>query len=311
MNASRTVMTLSLSMLSVLMVSAWVPAARAGAAGDAGRLVAEPSGQPTEPSGQPTEPSAQPAEPLQVWLRGPFGRVLGGSPDAPATAPPLGLPLDTFVRRAPLVLETGEPSLFDRFSVASRPLSGTSPEEILSTGAVGFEGPDASGRNLIVATIAPAAGPTSQHAWLVEVPDREPPADGLYDVPAPDVVIESASGRSSGLAADGCYAYLCVEVGRLPPVSGVEALPVGVGEVVVLRLSDGSAITAWEGMLSPLGRATGETLRARDALTDTPQALVPLAGLAPPGEGEWLLDVTVVFDRERGWMRTVYRLMAG
>ena len=45
------------------------------------------------------------------------------------------------------------------------------------------------------------------------------------------------------------------------------------------------------------------------AVTDTATSTVSLSGLEPAGPGEWLLDVEVELDRERGWLRTSYRLV--
>jgi hypothetical protein len=148
-----------------------------------------------------------------------------------------------------------------------------------------------------------------EHAWLVEVPDREPPPDGLYDIPAPDVLAESVADSVAGALGDGCYIYLCVEAGPAPPLARLEPLHLAVGEVPLVRLSDASVITAWEGRLSPVGRTEGRAREAAGVLTDATEVMVALAGLEPPSAGTWRLDLEVTLDRERGWLRTTHRLV--
>jgi hypothetical protein len=292
------------TLLSMFMASAWVPATQI------------PLTQPEAPADQPAAPTqprvqaddAATAGPPEVWLRGPFGRVPGGSVDDPATAVPLGHPLDTFVRRAPLLLELDAPVPIGGLTVVARPVDGADSEEVLSSGALVFEGPNQPGQSLLVVSVAGPVEETERYAWLLEVPDREPPPDGLYDIPAPEVIVASGAGAVIGQTGSGCYAYLCVDSGGLPPGRTLEPLAAGVGELLSLRLGDGSAILAWEGSLSPLGRTRGRTREAFAALTDSAEEVVSLAGLEPPASGEWLLRLKIVFDRERGWLWTAYRL---
>jgi hypothetical protein len=276
--------------------------------GRAGLEVAPTSPEPTS-SGEPAA-SPSPARP-EVYLRGPFGRVAGGTVASPAAAAPLGTALDAFVRRASLVLETGPGEPPGALTIVARPVADPDAEETLSTFWTDFEGPDAPGTHIIVATVANDVGETSQHAWLVEVPDRQPPPDGIYDIPAPQVLVESASGSAAGSLGDGCYVYLCVEAGPAPPLSTLPPLRLASGEVPLVRLSDGSAITAWEGRLARVGRnGPGHGREASGVLADTTESVVALAGLAPPRAGVWRLDLEVTLDRERGWLRTTHRLVA-
>jgi len=292
------------TVLSSFMATAWVPAAQAPSTQTAAEG-AQPA-PPTEPT--LTADGASVAETPEVWLGGPFGRVPGGSVDDPATTAPLGRPLDTFVRRAPLRLELDTSSPIEGLAVVARPVDGLAPEEVLSDGALEFEGPDRPGSSLLVVTVRMGPGAVGQYAWLLDVPDREPPADGLYDIPAPEIIVGSGAGTMVGLTGSGCYAYLCVDSGGLPPSRTLDPLKTGVGEVLSLRLSDSSAIVAWEGELSPLGQTQGRSRQASAALTDRAEEVVSLIGLEPPAAGEWLLTLKVVFDRERGWLWTVYRL---
>ncbi len=304
---------------TVLLVAGLLACAPAPAAG-AGTGVEVPSGSPAATaSAIPVtaaglvsplpEPSMTPAtDGLVLWLRGPFGRVSGGDLAEPASAAPRGQPLDTYTRDAPLRLEVSGVDLLTRLTVTSRSLVDAAAVEVLSHGAPDFAGPGQPGRSVVVAEVTTATGDVGRFAWLVHVPDREPPADGLYDIPAPGIIVESASGSRAGLTGSGCYAYLCVEAGRTPPQEVLPALAAQVGETLRLRLADGSAMTAWQGRLWPLPGTAGAALDAGGALTDTPEGTLELAGLEPPGAGSWVLDLEVEFDRERGWMRTLYRL---
>ncbi len=286
-------------LVSLLLVQALVPAARAGG-GDA----------PSSPvAAAPTESASAPiaAGPL-VWLRGPFGRVAGGTLDDPGTAPPGDQPLDTVVRHAPLVLETVASTDVSALVVAARSLDAAGAVEPLSDGALVFEGPDGVGQHLIVADVTSMSGVASQYAWLVDVPDQQPPAGGLYDIPAPEIVLIASGGSTSGRTGSGCYAYLCVDVGHPPPAETLPVLTAKVGELFTAQAADGSALTAWAGRLSSLDDPSQDDTRAKAVLAGPLENVVSLSGLEPPAAGEWLLDLEVEFDRERGWMRTFYVL---
>jgi hypothetical protein len=82
-----------------------------------------------------------------------------------------------------------------------------------------------------------------------------------------------------------------------------------VGETLRLSLGDGSALTAWEGSLTLLGQG-GERRDASGTLTGMPLAEVELSGLTVPSAGQWLLELEVEFDRQRGWLQTHHRLVA-
>jgi hypothetical protein len=299
--------SLASAALSASMALAWVPATQTPAIG--GEASVDPSASPWLPPRAEGKASGV-DRPAEVWLRGPFGRVAGGSPAQPATASPWGGALNTFVRRAPLVIETDGASAIDLLRVEARSMTGSDPPEILSTGDPTFAGPDRVGQRVLVATLVSRAGETHEAAWLVDVPDRPPPADPFLDMPAPLVIVASSAAKVAGHPGDGCYAYLCVEAGGPPAAATMAPLPVEVGEVLSLFLDDRSAITAWEGSLSPIAPTRGEPRQARGALTDTLEPIVALAGLEAPSAGAWLLVLKVVLDRERGWLATYHRLEA-
>lgn len=285
--------------VALLLVQAVIPTASAGGE----------DASPSPVAALPTESASAPAAagPL-VWLRGPFGRVAGGTLDDPGTAPPGDQPLGTLVRRAPLVLEATAGLDVSALAVAARSLDAVGAVEPLSDGALAFEGPDGIGQHLVVADVTSPSGVVSQHAWLVDVPDMQPPADGFYDVPAPQIVLVASGGSTPGHSGSGCYAYLCVDVGHPPPVAELPVLKAGIGETLSVHPEDGSAIAGWDGRLSSLDDPARSSIRAETVLEEPLENTVDLSGLEPPVAGRWRLDLEVEFDRERGWMRTFYVL---
>jgi len=256
----------------------------------------------------------------ELWLSGPFGRVLGGSNEHPAVALPASIALDTFARRAPLVLDAGGAGLQDgqveiRSVPDPRSEPGTRDGEVLGSGrllpeGLAFEGPDEPGSWTIVAVLERADGQMSERAWHVTVPDRELPDDGIIDIPAPVALLNGNRDSIAGMPQDGCYLYLCVDVGRPPPPSALASLAAAADEPLSVSLADGSAIVAWQGTLEPLFDGGAPTLTAAGVITDELAESVGLVGLEPPSAGAWLLTIKVYFDRERGSMTYGYRVVA-
>jgi hypothetical protein len=284
--------------VALLLVQAVIPTARAGGE----------DASPSPVAALATERASTPAAGPLVWLRGPFGRVAGGTLDDPGTAPPGDQPLGTLVRRAPLVLEATADLDVRTLAVAARSLEPVGAVERLSDGALVFEGPDGIGQHIVVADVTSPSGVVSQHAWLVYVPDVQPPPDGFYDIPAPQMVLMASGGSIPGHPGSGCYAYLCVDVGHPPPVAELPVLKAGIGESLSVRPDDGSAIAAWDGRLTSIDDPAWPSIRADTVLVGPLEDVVDLSGLEPPAAGRWRLDLEVEFDRERGWMRTFYVL---
>jgi hypothetical protein len=165
------------------------------------------------------------------------------------------------------------------------------------------------GHSVITAAVTSATHGRTEHAWLVDVPDREGDEEALFDITAPGVLVVSDAGAVAGSPGNGCYAYLCVDVGGPPPPDTLDPLQVGIGETLAVRTDDGSALAGWTGTLTPLGDEDGAEIKAVGALTDTVESMLTLLGLEPPHAGEWLLELRVDFDRERGWQWHAYRLI--
>lgn len=266
---------------------------------DASAAEAESSPRPDAGSG--STPS--------LWLSGPFGRVLGGDPAAPAGAAPDGRPLDTWMRAAPLVVEADVAVDPEGLSVTSWPLDRAGATEQLSHGAMAFAGPAVSGRHVIVASVETDADGLSQFAWLVDVPDRAGSDEALLEMPGPTARLASAAGSVDGEPGHGCYVYFCAEAGYRPPLGTLEVLPLAVGETPTLGLDDGSAMVGWTGTLEPVGQTRSERIHGSGSFPDEPQAVPLLHGLEPTVAGEWLLELRADLDRERGWQWFLYRLV--
>lgn len=290
---------LSFFVVAGMLLPALAPAARAG--GDV------ETATPGEGVGASSPPGA---DAPTAWLKGPFGRVPGGTESAPAGADPDARALDAWVLQAPLELQFAEGRVPTSLVVTATPLDGASATVTLSDGATTFVGPDRAGHYLVVADVASGSGAAAPQAWLVTVPDRAPPADGVLDIPAPDIIVSSDSGMVTGWPGTGCYAYLCVEVGTTPPPATLQSLAVDVGETLRLSLADGSAMSAWRGSLTPDDGGNGPTLTAGGVAIEGPEARIDLTGLEVPESGRWLLALEVEFDRERGFLRPFYVLEA-
>ena len=246
----------------------------------------------------------------QLWLRGPFGRLLGGPLDQPAGVQPGMTALDAFSRDIPLSLDGGPVSIATvELEVRAVPIAlPDAPGEVLSSGDFAFGGPSTAGTFVLIAELTDTDEQRSEFAWLIDVPDRDAPPDDFLDIPAPDTIVESAAGGVIGSPGDGCYIDLCVEIGAIAPPEMLPELHVPLGEPLSARLSDGSAIISWEGSIEPLSDNPGAHVSSKGVITDEVEASIGLVGLQAPDAGAWLLTLKVHFDRERGWMTTSYRL---
>jgi len=245
-----------------------------------------------------------------VRLRGAFGTVRGGSPDEPATAAPDARALDTWMRSATLELITETPVDPDAPPVITAVSvdSGEATELVLDQDRW-LTAPDVAGSYVVTVVTSDADGADHEQAWLVDVPDREGSWDTLLQMPAIEGSLASGEDGVEGVRGHGCFVDTCQEVGLRPPVDSLQPLEVAVGEALELHLSDGSALTHWEGRLEPQPGTSAET-RFAEATFDEPVAEPTLAGLEPDVPGDWLLEVRADFDRERGWQWYLFRLAA-
>ncbi len=244
-----------------------------------------------------------------MWLKGPFGKVIGGPPNLPATALPDQRPLDAWMRSAYLQLlsDVAGPDVRS-LRVVARPVGGTDEIE-LSDGVVGFAGPDLPGRYVITATLETAEARVSEHAWLVEVPDRRGEPELLWEMPAPTALLSTAGTSDvAGIPGHGCYVYLCVEAGYRPSVDTLAPVRLALGEHPQLRLDDGTAMAHWVARLESPAVPGTAIRQSEGGSAETPFTEAELTGLVPPTRGIWLLEVRADYDRERGWQWFVFRL---
>jgi hypothetical protein len=266
-------------------------------------LAGAPAGAAAQATVTPAPDATSAPQPI-LWLRGPFGTVPSGE----------NVTLDAFVRSAPLRLETGDPDVsigdwrasFHPLDSGLPPLasSGTGDGGLPSTG-VTLAAPDAPGTYRLDVSVSLDTGTGSQATWTMVVPDRPLPPDGLIEVPAPVLLLSAGSGTVAGWAGSGCHIYLCVDVGRLPPLRTVTHADVVAGEELRLRLSDDSGITAWTVTLYPI---VSGLQPAMDEIGDEPDAPVDGFVVQAPVAGEWLMQAEVTYDRLRGWTHAFYRL---
>lgn len=254
--------------------------------------------------------ASEPPNGASAWLSGTFGTVVGGDPAAPATAAPDDRALDAWMRAAPLEfgaypqLRAGDSVTFEATLV-----EGDETVELPFRDKRWVTGPAVPGRHVVVATIERPAAEPSQHAWLLDVPDRPGSWASMIERPAIEGLLVGASGSVAGLRGRGCLTGFCQEVGYRPPAEVLEPLAVRVDEPLALALSDGSAVVAWQGRLEPLPGTPSET-RFAEAAFDAPVAGPVLSGLEPDATGEWLLEVRADYDRLRGWQWYLFRLVA-
>jgi hypothetical protein len=275
-------------------------------------IIAVSSGSATlaAAQGQSSSPDAVAAsgEAATLWLDGPFGKIPGGTLSQPAPAPGERI-LDTWVMDAPIALGVWPTELsVDSWEVV---LGDGPAATVLASGGrfdaretlVGFMGPSSSGDHLLIARTVMANGDEIVAAWRVSVPERPFPADGVMDIPAPDLTLTVGDHSVIGERADGCYLYLCVTIGRLPPDSRLPTLVATDGDRLRLTLTDSTDFQIRDAEYVRLD-GDADAIALEPMQTSGTEVEVP----APPS-GAWLLSVEVVFDRGRGLVETVFRLL--
>ncbi len=247
---------------------------------------------------------------VSVSLRGAFGTVVGQDPDTPAVAAPDGRGLDTWAREAVLELAVDPPlEPPATVTVVATPRDGGEAVVLPLKDGRWLTAPGQAGEHVVVATIEQVGHDASRHAWLLAVPDRPGDFETWLHFPPIEARARSSAGSVRGDRGHGCLVDLCQEVGPRPPAKVLEPLTVPVGETLTLELDDGSAMVHWQGRLEPQPGTASETRVAR-ATFDEPVAEPALTGLEPDSTGEWLLELRVDYDRERGWQWYLFRLVA-
>lgn len=253
--------------------------------------------------GLAAEPGASPgAEVATLIAQGPFGRAAGLAGDtADAPPDPARLPvLDAWARGTSVVVRPSVGTLapWRVVAVAEPALDPASAVELgQGDGEATFE-LSTSGLFLVRVDgiIRPDGGAVEgSWWWRIAVPDRDLPEDETGP-PPPAIVLASGDDVASLEQGSGCHLGTCGDIGRVSPPDLLPTVRTITQAPLAISLSDGSAMVGWSISATPLdgGEADGILLgHAGD--TQMTQGWVPA-----PGIGDWVIAVSVTFDRERG-----------
>lgn len=270
---------------------------------------AQPAATParTRDAAPPTpEASPSPArEVAAVHLRGPFGSLEGRSTPPGSDPPSSDLRiLDQYAQGARLGIGLRDDLEFQRWTVSASPAdSGSADEAVLLS-----EGPGPADRTDHISIIGPDTGewllrldaevsdsaPASYH-WRLVVPLRNMPADGVLEVPAPDLLLEAGQRNTVAEFGSGCYVFTCGDSGGPTPAQDLPRIRAEGGSVV-MTLSDESSFVGWRVTGWPVaGDPSDERSFGRGKVPDgTDVQVVTL----PPGD--WYTKIQITFDLERG-----------
>lgn len=253
------------------------------------------------------------AEPAGLAATGPFGTVPGVATAAAGSVPdPAGLPvLDGWARGATMMVRPTSGTLSPWHAIALRepgldPTTATDLGEgdgdallhLSTTGTflIGVEG-----------TVRPD-GDAVEGAWWwrIAVPDRDRP-DDEFGPPVPAIRLASGDDVQSLEQGSSCYVGTCGDIGGISPPDLLPTVRTIPGAPLSVSLADGSSVVAWSVSATPVGGTTSDAILLGSADdTETTKAWV-----SAPAEGDWVLTVSVTFDRERGSSDGYGRLIVG
>lgn len=266
------------------------------------------------PPGLAADPDASPGtDSVALVAQGPFGRAegvaggTGGSPPDPARMPVL----DAWARGTRVVLRPAEGTLSPwRVTALAEPA--LDPARAVELGQGDGEASfqlSASGLFLVrVEGIVRPDGDAVEGSWWwrIAVPDRDLPEEETGP-PPPAIVVASGADVASLEQGSGCHLGTCGDIGRVSPPELLPTVHTIVQAPLAVSLSDGSAMVGWSVSATPVGGGdTDGILLGQGGGTPTTQAWVPA-----PGTGDWVLAVSVTFDRERGRFDGYGRLVVG
>jgi hypothetical protein len=248
-------------------------------------------------------PSASPmSAPVGLTATGPFGTVPGVLGPIAGSAPDPGslAVLDGWARGATILVRPTvgtlspwravaltEPGLDPATAIGLGEGDGDAPLLLSDTGTflIGVSG-----------TIRPDGGALDgTWWWRVAVPDRDRP-DDEYGPPVPAIRLASADDVEVLEQGSSCYVGTCGDIGRVSPPDLLPTVRTIPGAPLSVSLADGSGVVAWSVAATPVDGGAGDTTLLGGADdTSTTQAWVS----APP-EGDWIVMVSVTFDRDRG-----------
>lgn len=247
------------------------------------------------------EPSAGPGT-ATLLADGAFGRVAGVVGDPGGSSPDPGtLPvLDAWARGTGITFRPSSGTLAPWHATALAE-AGAEPSATIDLG--GGDGDarvrlTASGLYLVAVegTIRPDGDAIDgTWWWRVAVPDRDLP-DGETGPPPPALVLASGDAIEPLEQGSGCFLGTCGDIGRVSPPDQLPTIRSIPGAPLELSLSDGSAVTDWRISARPVADTGAEgTGLGEGHGTPTTRAWV-----VAPGVGDWVVEVSVTFDRDRG-----------
>ena len=258
------------------------------------------------------DPTTEPAGPTLV-ADGSFGRVPGLVTTVNGAVPdPAELPvLDAWARPATLTVRPTDGTLSPWRAVAY-PEPALDPGTAIDLGT--GDGPavielERSGLFLasVEGTIRPDGGAVEgTWWWRIAVPDRARPTDDSGP-PPPAILLASGDTSISLEQGSGCYVGTCGDIGRVSPPDQLPAIRAPLGAPLALTLADGSGVIRWDASVAFADGSDADAIvlgTAEDTWTSR-------AWVATPAEGDWVVSVSVTFDRERGYADAYGRLIVG
>jgi hypothetical protein len=253
-------------------------------------------------------PTEAPSTPTLV-ADGPFGRVAGHPTGVagPAPDPSELVVLDAWARGASVVIRAtvGTLTPWRAVLVAEPSLDQTDALELGGDGDAAITFQDAGLFLLRVeGTIRPPGDAVEgTWWWRIAVPARDLPLDETGPPPPP---IRLASGDDAVALeqGSGCWLGTCGDIGRVSPPDALPSVRTFVGAPLMLTLTDHSGISAWRISAVPTAASAGEGLllgQAQDTSVD--EVWIPA-----PAAGDWIVEVSVTFDRDRGHLDGYGRL---
>ncbi|MFN8519017.1 MAG: hypothetical protein U0667_06425 [Chloroflexota bacterium] len=257
------------------------------------------------------EPSASPSPAvLGLTATGPFGTV--GGEQAPAPPDPASLPvLDGWARGASVLIRATDGTLSPwRAMALAEPDLDPAQATDLGTGE-GDASLVLSDTGMFLLRVDATVRPDGDAVegtwwWRVAVPDRERPEDE-YGPPVPAIGLASGDDTQTLEQGSSCYVGTCGDIGRVSPPDLLPTVRTTEGAPLEVSLADGSGMASWSVSATPVGGADSDAV----VLGRSDRATTTRAWVLSPAEGDWVVTVSVEFDRERGSADGYGRLVVG
>ena len=131
--------------------------------------------------------------------------------------------------------------------------------------------------------------------WRVAVPDRVLP-DEETGPPPPTLWLGSGDDVVELEQGSGCFLGTCGDIGRVSPPDLLPTVRTIPGAPLSITLADGSGVVRWSVSATPVGGGEADEV----VLGQAPDVWTTQAWVTAPDPGEYVIAVSVTFDRERG-----------